>query len=496
MSSHPLGTTAPSSDTDHPAYESDVFGFVLLSCKEEPQRVGEVGLFVPFEETLGGRGMPGLKGFLRFGQHRPGAAPVLAPLEWALKGAKISREQFRATAQAMHIDMLVTGGCRTFVNDVEIAKGQSARLVEDDLVWLEDAALFLVVRRQRIMPALAHLTEVHPFGKANSFGTVGESPAAWRLQDELALAASRHNHVLLLGESGSGKEAAARAIHHRSPRAKRILNAMNAAAIASGIFEAEVFGSMANFPTAGMPAREGLLPVADDGTAFLDEVGGLSDADQTKLCRAMESAEYHKVGESRARRLTAIIVAATSADPSVLKLDFQKRFPRKIRVPPLRERKEDIALILRHLVLNEAERYPKEMARFLESGPDGEMVPRVKPELVAALVQHPLPGNVRDVYDFLLKALEESRGGNWIDCPRELAATVEQARSSKTPASSETPSVPAQSGRRAKCTKEEVVAALEKAGSVQGAALLLGVPRRTLRNWMVEYGLRAAEEVG
>jgi len=493
VSPHPLGTTVPRSDTEHPAYESDVFGFALLACREEPHRVGEVGLFVPFADTLVGRGTPGLKGFLRFGQHRPGAAPVLAPLEWALKDGGISREQLEVTAQAQHLDLLVTGGCSTFVNDVGVAKGARARLVEGDLVRLGDAALFLVVRRPRIMTALAHLKEVQPFGRANSFGMVGESPAVWRLQDELALAASRHNHVLLLGESGSGKEAAARTLHHRSARAKRIFNPMNAAAISPGIFSAEVFGSMANFPTAGMPARDGLLPVAEGGTAFLDEVGGVSEEDQTKLCRAMESAEYHKVGESRPRRLTATLVAATSADPSVLKPDFLNRFARRICVPHLEKRKEDIPLILRHLVLKEAERYPEELARFLEVGPDGESVPRVRPDFVAALVRHRLPGNVRDVYEFLLKALAESPGA-WIERPRDLAP-AQQPRSSKEPPALEAPSGPAPSGRRPKSTKDEVVAALEKAGSVQAAALMLGVPRRTLRNWMVEYGIRAADDV-
>ena len=512
MCPHPLGTTAPSSDTDHPAYESEVFGFVILWCKEETNRVGEVGLFVPFEKTLIGRGMPGLKAFLRFGRHRPGAAPVPTPLEWCLLDSRLSREQLDATATAVGIDMVVLGRCPTSVNGVPIAKGARVTLVEDDVVFLKDAVLLRVVRRKRVMPALDHLQEVHPFGKANSFGMVGESPAMWKLHDELALAASRHNHVLLLGETGSGKEAAARAIHYRSARAKKPFCPMNAAAISTGIFAAEVFGNTANFPSYGMSARDGLLPAAEDGTVFLDEVGGLSAEDQTKLFRAMESGEYHKLGESKARRLNATIVAATSSDPELLKEDFRTRFARRVRVPPVRERREDIVLLLRHLALKEAALYPKEMARFLERGPDGDMVPRVSAEFVAALMHHPLSGNVRDLYNFLLMALAESRG-EWIEVPRELAAAEEarlsrgpaskgpsstapasKAPPSKAPPSSEVPSGPAQSEPRRKATREEVVAALEKAGSVQGAALLLGVPRRTLRNWMAEYGLRAPGE--
>jgi len=126
------------------------------------------------------------------------------------------------------------------------------------------------------------------------------------------------------------------------------------------------------------------------------------------------------------------------------------------------------------------------------------MYPRVRVELIVALVRHPLPGNVRDLYDFILKALAQSRE-DWIELPRELADAAKEPRSSgsKAPPSSEASSAPAQSGRRTKCTPEAVAAALEQAeGSVQRAALILGVPRRTLRNWMEEYGLRAKGDTG
>jgi len=494
VNTYPLGTTAPSSDTEHPSYESDVFGFVILWCKLEPHRLGEVGLFVPFEETLIGRGNLGLKGFLRFGRHRPGGPPVIPPIGWCLRDDRISREQLVATAQAGHIDMLVKGGCPTFVNDVLVPKGDRVKLVEGDLVLLKDSALFLVVKRQRIMPALANLSAQHAFGKASAAGMVGESPILWLVQDALALAASRHNHVLLGGESGSGKEAGARAIHLQSSRASRTFYSMNAAAIEKGLFTAEVFGSMANFPNAGMPAREGLLPIADGSTAFLDEVGGLDPEDQTKLCRALEYAEYHKVGESRARRLTTVVVAATSSDLNDLKLDFRNRFARIIMIPPLRVRQEDIPLILRHLAIAEIAQYP-DLERFLERTPDGEMAPRVTVDFVKALVRSALPGNVRDLYNLLLLALAQSRG-DWIEQPRELALALE-APPSKEPPASEASSAPAQSGRRPKCTEEEIVAALAKAGGrVQAAALMLGVPRTTLRNWMTDYGLRAKEDAG
>jgi len=489
--SHHFVTTAASSTTDRPTFEADALGFVIVWSKREPDRLAETCLLVPYEKMIGGRGTKlGLKGFLRFGQHRPGGAPLLAPLEYALLDERISREQFEATSDGDTIAITVTGNCPTFVNGKRIEKAGSATLKKNDLLLLEDSLLLLVVERKRIMPALKYFTTIHPFGKVDCIDTVGEGPAVWALRDLIALAAARLDHVLISGETGTGKEALALGIHRLSERAHRIFNPMNAAAIDEGLLAAEIFGSPANFPNAGMPARDGLLPVADGGTAFMDEIGGISLKIQTALRRVLAARQYHKVGESRMRLLTAAIVAATSAPLSVLDLDFLKRFARIIYVPALRDRKEDIALILRYIILQEAAQYPKALAQFLETGPDGELHPRVSVEFVAGLLRHDLPGNVRDVRNYALLALEQSADSDTIGIPRELEADLARPpRSGTRPASA--PTAP-----RAKPSREEIVAALEEAGSVLGATLILGVPRSTLRAWMKEYGISSKEKAG
>ncbi len=488
--SHPFVTTAPSADTQHPSYESEVFGFVLLWCRMEQSRVGEVALLPPFDTMKGGRGVPGLRGFLRFGRHRPGGPPVIEPREYALLDPAISRELFTATADAVGIDFVLTGTSRTYVNGRELVKDERVKLGLGDLVLLRDAALLLVVRRQRIMPALSYWTELHPFGAGDSTGTVGESPLKWAVRDDVALIASRRDHALLLGDSGTGKEALAFAIHRLSPRAKRLFNPANAAAIPVELREAEIFGNIANYPNVGMAAREGILAVADGGTAFLDEIGAASEKLQQALLRAMESRDFRRLGEAKPRLLDIILVAATSAPEASLLLDFRKRFGRIIHLPALRDIKEDIPLLVRHLLLLEAARYPADMARFLERDETG-VYPRVSADLIAALVQHALPGNVRDLYNFLVLAIADSKGDVVELTPRLRA---EMQRSIPPRSSSEEPSAPGQAGKRTKCTKDEIVAALEEAGSVAGAAKLLGVARRTFRNWVAEYGLTPKEE--
>lgn len=479
-------TTIPGSTTGKPAYQPDVFGLVILECVKERHRVAETGLLEHGKKSTFGRGRPGLVGTMRFGPHRPGGPPIIAPLEWCVLDGRVSRDQLQLEPTATGINMLVTGDRPTFVNGERVPKGEGIKLDVDDVGCVEGCFLFLVVRRQRIMQSLQYVTELPPFGTCWR-GRVGEGPKRWELEDELALAASRHHHVMLFGETGTGKEAAASTIHDCSPRAKGTYKPINTAAIDKGLFASDVFGCIANVVGPGMPAREGHLAAAEGGTLFLDEIGGTTVEDQTKLLRAVENGQYSRVGESRNRQHNVAIVAATSAIETDLKLDFRKRFPRTIQLKPLRLQKEDIPLLLRHTIMVEAAKYPEEMARFLEQGPDGKMYPRVRLEFIEALVHHPLPGNVRDVQAFVVKALFESRG-DWIELPSTLDAEAHRP-ARKLPVPSTPPTPPPVSGPRKKSTKEEVSVALEKTDSVRAAAMMLGVPRRTLRNWMEEYGL-------
>src|SRR5262249_46286359 len=151
-----------------------------------------------------------------------------------------------------------------------------------------------------------------PFGRADADGFVGESPAAWDLRDRLAFIGPQAGHVLLVGESGVGKELAARALHARSRRSRRPLVSRNAATLPEALIDAELFGHARDYPNAGMPERAGLVGEADGGTLFLDEIGELPEARQAHLLRLLDGGEYQRLGDPRVRRADVRFIAATN----------------------------------------------------------------------------------------------------------------------------------------------------------------------------------------
>src|SRR5262249_4513267 len=151
------------------------------------------------------------------------------------------------------------------------------------------------------------------FGAPDPHGILGESPAAWALREHLSLAAHSGQHILLLGQSGTGKELAARAIHALSPRRDKPFIARNAATFPEGLVDAELFGTAKGYPNAGSPERPGLIAEADGGTLFLDEIGELPAHLSSHLLRVLDrGGEYQRLGESRVRRSDLRVVAATN----------------------------------------------------------------------------------------------------------------------------------------------------------------------------------------
>ena len=183
--------------------------------------------------------------------------------------------------------------------------------------------ILLCARRPPSLPALrsANARQSFRFGSADPSGYVGESPQAWNLRDEVALAAARREHVLILGESGTGKELVAQAVHALGARATRRFVARNAATVPSGIIDAELFGSAANYPNAGMPERPGLVGEADGSTLFLDEIGELPTELQTHLLRLLDGGDYQRLGDARRRTANLRVVAATNRPMGQLKPD-------------------------------------------------------------------------------------------------------------------------------------------------------------------------------
>lgn len=262
----------------------------------------------------------------------------MAAPEW-LSASRLARQQLRfseLSADAVLVESV--GRCPLSVNGSPV---RSARIKPGDAITLRNALVLLVT--QRAVDARArHASSDFSFGEVDAHGLVGESPAAWALRESLAFAGRSREHVLILGESGSGKELSARAIHALSSRAVRTMVSRNAATLPETLVDAELFGNAKNYPNPGMAERNGLLGEAHGSTLFLDEIGELSAAAQAHLLRVMDHGDYQRLGEASQRRSDFRLVAATNRDTSALKHDFAARFPLRVRMPGLNERLEDV----------------------------------------------------------------------------------------------------------------------------------------------------------
>ncbi|MFT3771972.1 MAG: sigma 54-interacting transcriptional regulator [Minicystis sp.] len=370
----------------------------------EPDRVGEIARFEPGAGALIlGRGEAG-DGRVVFQRQRPGRNERTP----ALASPGISREQLRIRAEdgGLRVDRL--GKCAMEVRGEAVDR---AVLAPGDTLLLKGQLLLLCTRRPfRIDPLRdASLADAPPFGAPDAHGIVGESPAIWRLRDQLAWTARADEHTLLLGASGSGKELCARALHTLSPRAAGPFVARNAATIPEGLVDAELFGNVKGYPNPGMPERPGLIGAADGGTLFLDEIGELPQRLQANLLRVLdEGGEYHRLGSSTAQRSRFRLVGATNRDLAALKHDLGARLVLRIDVPGLDARRDDIPLLARHLLRRAAAKSPAATRRFW-SAPDPAEI-RVKASLLVHLLATSYATNVRALDALLWRAMSESPG--------------------------------------------------------------------------------------
>jgi two-component system nitrogen regulation response regulator GlnG/two-component system response regulator HydG len=391
---------------------------VIAHAEGEPWRVGTVA-FVPVGTarcvlgrgpTLGGD--PGPR--LAFGQQRPSGNEGQA----ALSSATISRVQLVIRAEPERLEVENVGRARLLHNGVE---GQRVDVVPGDTLQLGRGLLLLCVRRPERLPQPAEAYRVHAFGEPDAHGIVGESPAIWKLRQQLAYIAVRPGHVLLLGPSGSGKELAARAVHGLSAAGARKLVARNAATIPEGIADAELFGNARNYPNPGMPQRKGLVGEADDSTLFLDEFAELSPGVQARMLRVLDDGEYQPLGDAHARRSSFRLVAATNRPESALKPDLVARFRFRIELPDLNARREDIPLLVRHLLQGSAP---------VDEHPDA----RISCALLAECLRRPYRANVRELAAWLAEVASASAGHAPILARASAAPASSHAASSEAPA--------------------------------------------------------------
>jgi formate hydrogenlyase transcriptional activator len=319
---------------------------------------------------------------------------------------------------------------------------------------------------------------------------VGESVALKRALAQVELAAPAGTTVLLLGETGTGKELFARAIHNLSPRRDRTFVKINCAAIPSGLLESELFGHEKGAFTGAINQKIGRFELADRGTLLLDEVGDLPLELQPKLLRVLQEQEFERLGGTRTTRVDVRVVAATNSDLSKLvaerafRSDLYYRlnvFP--IQIPALRERPEDIPLLVRYFV--------QRFSRSLNKG-----VEYIPADAMDALSNYSWPGNIRELENLLERAVILSPGKELRVPLSELkSATLAASGDSDSPSSatsmtSSTSSV----STLEEAERQHILRALKQTqwriAGPKGAAVILGMKRTTLQARMRKLGIR------
>ncbi|MGE0884298.1 MAG: sigma 54-interacting transcriptional regulator [Blastocatellales bacterium] len=374
------------------------------------------------------------------------------------------------------------------------AAGQIAIAVENALAYREISEL-----RDKLAQEKLYLEE-EIRSEMNFDQIVGDSPALRRVLELVETVAPNDSTVLLLGETGTGKELIARAIHDHSRRKDRTFVKLNCAAIPTGLLESELFGHEKGAFTGAISQKVGRLELADQGTLFLDEVGDVPLEIQPKLLRALQEREFERLGSTRTKRVDTRLVAATNRDLEQMIAEREFRsdlyyrlnvFP--IRIPPLRERREDIPLLVSYFV----QKYAGQMHKRIETIPTADM---------KTLTEWDWPGNIRELQNFIERAVILTRG-RALEAP---LAELRKARLNK-PAQPATPQVHEEIARIVKETlnalndkksvideqtqkqREEIVRALTESkgrvGGADGAAARLGLNRTTLISRMKKLGL-------
>ena len=254
-------------------------------------------------------------------------------------------------------------------------------------------------------------------------GIIGQSRAIRNVLEQVCIVAPTDATVLLHGETGTGKELVARAIHNLSPRARRNFVRMNCAAIPSGLLESELFGHEKGAFTGALKQKKGRFELADQGSLFLDEIGDISLELQPKLLRAVQEQEFERLGSANTISVNVRIIAATHRDLSAMIREEKFRedlfyrfnvFP--IEIPPLRERREDIPLLVKYFV----SKFSRRMERQITVRTQGTM---------EALTNNAWPGNVRELANLIERAVILS-GGEELQVPmRELSVSYSRCAS-------------------------------------------------------------------
>jgi len=387
--------------------------------------------------------------------------------------------------------------------DVEFlsqAAGQIAIAIENALAYREISELKDKLAQEKVYLEDEIRSEMH-FEQI-----VGNSPALKHVLQLVETVAASDSTVLLLGETGTGKELIARAIHDSSRRKERTFVKLNCAAIPTGLLESELFGHEKGAFTGAISQKIGRMELADQGTLFLDEVGDIPIEIQPKLLRALQEREFERLGSTHTRKVNVRLIAATNRDLEEMVANREFRsdlfyrlnvFP--IRIPPLRDRREDIPLLVTYFV----QKFAKQMQKRIDSIPVAVM---------KGLTAWDWPGNIRELENFIERAVILTRGKS-LEVPLgELRKSESEkpTRAATRPAPDDITQIVKETIRAlndrkdlgdelARKQREEIVRALTQSkgrvGGADGAAARMGINRTTLLARIKKFGINPRQYV-
>lgn len=369
----------------------------------------------------------------------------------------------------------------------EIVRREVSRLLFDHLSQIKEAQMRVVQSNiEKGQLRLENIQLRREIEREYSFaGIIGQSPKMQELFSVIRSLAETDVTGLIQGETGTGKELIARAIHYNSPRKAKRFVAINCAALSETLLESELFGHEKGAFTGAITQRKGIFEVADGGTLFLDEIGEIPPTTQVKLLRVLQEGEFQRVGGTTPIRVDVRILSATNQDLEDLvkkgrfRQDLYYRlnvFP--LRVPPLSDRPEDIPLLVSRVIGESNRRMNKHIAG-------------VSPQVMALLMAYSWPGNVRELENVIQRMMVVAKRETLDveDLPSEIRGR-EEGRAEKL---KDLKDIARESAELAE--KRTIVEALSKTGgNITKAAKALGISRATLQKRMKAYGLRSSRE--
>jgi len=385
------------------------------------------------------------------------------------------------TTHRGRLGVLVFGSMRPGTYDdanvhfLQLVANQVAVAVENTLAFQEIETL-----KDKLVKEKAYLEE-EVRSEADFGDIIGENPALRYVLKNVAIVSPTDSTVLVCGETGTGKELIARAVHDLSPRKARTFVKLNCAAIPTGLLESELFGHEKGAFTGAIGQKVGRFELAHQGTLFLDEIGDIPLELQPKLLRVLQEQEFERLGGTKTIRVNVRLVAATNRDLGQMVAENRFRgdlyyrlnvFP--IALPALRHRADDVPRLVRHFT----QLFSRRMGRRIETIPS---------EVMDALVSYPWPGNVRELQNVIERAVILSGGSS-------LQVNLADLQTAPAPAKAPGTGV---SVTLADAEREHIVSALRDAnwvlGGPKGAAARLGMKRSTLHSTMQRLGISRPE---